>query len=39
MSDPIDVVDPSNIKVVFNCNKRALYMSRTPIPYPYGTLE
>jgi 3-deoxy-manno-octulosonate cytidylyltransferase (CMP-KDO synthetase) len=39
MIDPIDVVDASNIKVVFDCNKRAMYMSRTPIPYPYGTLE
>ncbi len=39
MQDPIDVVDPSNIKVVFDCNRRALYMSRTPIPYPYGTLD
>lgn len=39
MDDPIDVMDPSNIKVVFNSNKEALYMSRTPIPYPYGTLD
>lgn len=39
MDDPVEVVDSSNIKVVFDCNKRALYMSRTPIPYPYGTLD
>lgn len=39
MRDPVDVVDPSNIKVVFNDKKEALYMSRTPIPYPYGSLE
>ncbi len=39
MSDPIDVMDASNIKVVFNDKKEALYMSRTPIPYPYGTLD
>lgn len=39
MTDPIDVIDPSNIKVVFDSNKTALYMSRTPIPYPYATLD
>lgn len=39
MTDPIDVMDASNIKVVFNEKKEALYMSRTPIPYPYGTLD
>ena len=39
MTDPIDVMDASNIKVVFNDRKEALYMSRTPIPYPYGTLD
>lgn len=39
MTDPIDVMDPSNIKVVFNEKYEALYMSRTPIPYPYGTLD
>lgn len=39
MTDPIDVMDASNIKVVFNDKKEALYMSRTPIPYPYGTLD
>jgi len=39
MTDPIDVIDASNIKVVFDANKRALYMSRTPIPYPYSSLE
>ena len=39
MDDPVDVMDASNIKVVFNDKKEALYMSRTPIPYPYGTLD
>lgn len=37
--DPVDVMDPSNIKVVFNEKLEALYMSRFPIPYPYGTLD
>lgn len=39
MDDPVDVMDASNIKVVFNDKREALYMSRTPIPYPYGTLD
>lgn len=37
-SDPVGVVDPTNIKVVFDNDFRALYMSRTPIPYPYSSL-
>lgn len=36
--DPVGVVDPTNIKVVFDDNFKALYMSRTPIPYPYVSL-
>lgn len=39
ISDPVDVMDASNIKVVFNNDFEALYMSRTPIPYPYGSLN
>lgn len=34
MTEPSLVIDPSNIKMVFDCNMNALYMSRTPIPYP-----
>lgn len=37
--DPVEVMDPSNIKVVFDCNNKALYMSRTPIPYPFKDLN
>ncbi|HCT90065.1 MAG TPA: 3-deoxy-manno-octulosonate cytidylyltransferase [Lachnospiraceae bacterium] len=37
-TDPVGVVDPTNIKVVFDDNFKALYMSRTPIPYPYASL-
>lgn len=37
--DPVGVVDPTNIKVVFDDKFKALYMSRTPIPYPYASLE
>jgi 3-deoxy-manno-octulosonate cytidylyltransferase (CMP-KDO synthetase) len=39
MNDPVEVIDPSNIKVVFDKNMNTLYMSRTPIPYPYKTLN
>lgn len=36
---PSEVLDPTNIKVVFNDNLRALYMSRSPIPYPKASLD
>ena len=39
LNNAVEIIDPSNIKVVFNDSMEALYMSRTPIPYPYGTLE
>lgn len=39
VTSPSEVLDPSNIKVVFDEQRRALYMSRAPIPYPYGSLD
>ncbi|HJB35668.1 MAG TPA: 3-deoxy-manno-octulosonate cytidylyltransferase [Candidatus Blautia merdipullorum] len=39
VTSPAEVLDPSNIKVVFDRGKKALYMSRIPIPYPYGSLD
>lgn len=39
MKEPSQVMDPSNIKVVFDENMNALYMSRTPIPYPYKEIN
>lgn len=39
MSDPAQVLDPSNIKMVFNDQMDALYMSRTPIPYPFKSID
>jgi len=39
MTDPAQVMDPSNIKVVFDDQMNALYMSRVPIPYPYGAID
>ena len=39
MNDPAQVMDPSNIKMVFDDQMNALYMSRTPIPYPFKSLD
>lgn len=39
MHNPVEVLDTSNIKVVFDNNMKTLYMSRTPIPCPYKTLD
>lgn len=39
MHSPAEVNDSSNIKVVFDKNQRALYMSRTPIPYPNKRID
>ena len=39
MSEPSQVMDPSNIKMVFDENMNALYMSRTPIPFPFKAID
>lgn len=39
MTEPAQVMDPSNIKMVFNNNMNALYMSRAPIPFPFKKLD
>lgn len=39
ISDPALAIDNSNIKVVFDNNMNALYMSRTPIPYPFKSIN
>lgn len=39
MDDPAQVMDPSNIKMVFDEQMNALYMSRTPIPYPFKAID
>jgi len=39
MHDPAQVMDSSNIKVVFDASMKALYMSRTPIPYPFKEID
>lgn len=39
INNPAQAMDPSNIKVVFDDEMNALYMSRTPIPYPFGSID
>lgn len=39
ISDPAQVLDASNIKMVFDNDMNALYMSRTPIPYPFRAID
>lgn len=38
LTDPAETIDFANIKVVLSDTGRCLYMSRTPVPYPRGTL-
>lgn len=38
MSDAAETIDPSRIKVVVSDTGRCLYITRTPAPYPKGTL-
>lgn len=33
--DPVEVVDPGNMKLVCNENGKLIYISRSPIPYPH----
>ena len=39
LTDPAEVIDPANIKLVVSESGRCLYMSRVPVPYPKGTLQ
>jgi 3-deoxy-manno-octulosonate cytidylyltransferase (CMP-KDO synthetase) len=38
IQDPVDLTDPTNIKVVTNREGVGMYMSRSPIPTPYKTV-
>ena len=37
-TEPTEVVDPGNIKIAANVDGDCLYLSRSPIPYPYKTV-
>lgn len=39
IKNPIEAMDIANIKVVFDEDHVCTYMSRTPIPFPFKTLE
>ena len=39
MKSPAEVVDATNIKVVFSSTGHAQFMSRSPIPYPKSSLD
>ena len=39
ITDPAEVIDPANIKLVISNNGQCIYMSRIPVPYPKGTLN
>lgn len=39
IKDPVEVIDFTNLKVVTNDNGDGIYISRSPIPYPKGTMD
>lgn len=38
-SDPVEVVDSTNLKIVTASDHRCLFISRSPIPYPKGNMD
>jgi len=38
-SDPVEVVDSTNLKIVTADDNRCLFISRSPIPYPKGAMN
>ncbi|WP_079914168.1 3-deoxy-manno-octulosonate cytidylyltransferase [Paenibacillus sp. 32352] len=38
-TNPVEVIDPSNIKISTNEHGECIYLSRSPIPYPYKTIN
>lgn len=39
IEDPVEVVDFTNLKVVTNEKGEGIYISRSPIPYPKGSMD
>ena len=37
--NPVEVVDATNLKIVTNKDGIALFISRSPIPYPKGNMN
>ena len=38
-SNPVEVVDPTNLKIVTNADGICLFISRAPIPFPKGDMN
>lgn len=38
-TNPVEVVDATNLKIVTDSHHRCLFISRSPIPYPKGSLD
>lgn len=38
-TNPVEVVDATNLKIVTAADDRCLFISRSPIPYPKGSLD
>ncbi len=38
-SNPVEVVDATNLKIVTAADNRCLFISRSPIPYPKGAMD
>ncbi len=38
LTNPVETIDNANIKLAITNNDRCIYMSRTPIPHPKGTI-
>lgn len=39
IKDPVEVIDATNLKIVTNSDNIGIYISRTPIPYPKGSMN
>lgn len=39
IKDPVEVIDFTNLKVVTNNEGKGVYISRSPIPYPKGSMD
>jgi 3-deoxy-manno-octulosonate cytidylyltransferase (CMP-KDO synthetase) len=39
IKNPVELADPSNLKVALNKNNKGIYISRGIVPYPKGSLE
>ena len=39
IKDPVEVIDFTNLKVVTNDKGKGIYISRSPIPYPKGSMD